>query len=130
MQSNTYGPMSHSSSTTASLHEPAVSATTQTDDFTVLHRFRNKTEFLGKRLTFHEPLFNDIVSHRLPAEGEKPLPTHSNNLRRRSNTSITWTSSDGEITAREDEIDDRSCYIDEYNRLARKVSIIYRKSKI
>jgi hypothetical protein len=38
-------------------------------------------------------------------------------------TSNTWTSSDGEILSDCDEVDDRTVFIQEFNRLARKVFI-------
>jgi hypothetical protein len=45
------------------------------------------------------------------------------NSRRVVRTSNTWTSSDGEILSDCDEIDDRTLFIQEFNRLARKVFI-------
>jgi hypothetical protein len=38
-------------------------------------------------------------------------------------TSNTWTSSDGDVLSDQDEIDDRTVYIQEYNRLAKKVKL-------
>jgi hypothetical protein len=43
--------------------------------------------------------------------------------RRAIRTSNTWTSSDGDVLSDQDEVDDRAVLIQEFNRLARKVSI-------
>ena len=42
--------------------------------------------------------------------------------RRAIRTSNTWTSSDGDILSDQDEVDDRTVFVQEFNRLARKVS--------
>lgn len=41
--------------------------------------------------------------------------------RRANGTSNTWTSSDGGVLSDQDEIDDRIVFVEEYNRLAKKV---------
>ena len=43
--------------------------------------------------------------------------------RRAGRTSNTWTSSDGEVLSDHDEVDDRTVFVQEFNRLARKVSM-------
>ena len=43
--------------------------------------------------------------------------------RRGFQTSNTWTSSDGEVPSEMDEIDDRTLFVQEYNRLAKRVCI-------
>lgn len=40
---------------------------------------------------------------------------------RRARTSNTWTTSDGEVLSDHDEIEDRTLFIAEYNRLSQKV---------
>lgn len=49
-----------------------------------------------------------------------PLPSNTN---RRHDSSATWTSSSGDIGifSDNDEVDDRENFVDEYNRLAKKV---------
>lgn len=42
-------------------------------------------------------------------------------VRRTARTSNTWTSSEGDVLEDQDEIDDRTVFIEEYNRLAKKV---------
>jgi hypothetical protein len=41
--------------------------------------------------------------------------------RRAIQSSNTWTSSSGEILLEHDDIEDRSLFVEEYNRLAKKV---------
>lgn len=41
--------------------------------------------------------------------------------RRAMRTSNTWTSSSGDVLSDHDDIDDRTVFVQEYNRLARKV---------
>lgn len=43
--------------------------------------------------------------------------------RRAVRTSNTWTSSDGDVLSDQDEVDDRTNFVQEFNRLARKVFI-------
>ncbi len=42
--------------------------------------------------------------------------------RRAMQTSTTWTSSSGEVPTDQDDIDDRTVFVQEYNRLAQKVN--------
>jgi hypothetical protein len=43
--------------------------------------------------------------------------------RRAGRTSNTWTSSDGDVLSDQDEVDDRTVFLQEFNRLARKVCL-------
>ena len=43
--------------------------------------------------------------------------------RRAGRTSNTWTSSDGDVLSDQDEVDDRTVFLQEFNRLARKVRL-------
>jgi hypothetical protein len=43
--------------------------------------------------------------------------------RRAGRTSNTWTSSDGDVLSDHDEVDDRTVFLQEFNRLARKVRL-------
>lgn len=54
------------------------------------------------------------------AERSADVPPESK-TRRANITSNTWTSSSGDVVSDQDEVDDRSSYVQEYNRLAKKV---------
>jgi hypothetical protein len=61
---------------------------------------------------------NDNASSTSPIEQTEDRPP-----RRVLLTSNTWTTSSGDVLSDQDEVDDRTVFIQEYNRLARKVSI-------
>lgn len=52
---------------------------------------------------------------------ENPEGNNENEHRRQINSSNTWTSSSGDMLSDQDDIEDRTPFIQEYNRLARKV---------
>lgn len=83
-------------------------------------------KFLQKpRLPRHMKSFADIITNRFivdrSQDSNERYHVRSNFENRMPlQTSNTWTSSSGEPTS-EDEIDDRASFIEEYNKIARKV---------
>lgn len=57
------------------------------------------------------------------ADGQ-PDGHHEGRSRRAMRTSNTWTSSSGDVLSDQDDVDDRTVFVQEYNRLARKVYIL------
>lgn len=64
-------------------------------------------------------------SDNLPQRSDGQLGGHHEGRSRRAvRTSNTWTSSSGDVLSDLDDVDDRTVFVQEYNRLARKVQIL------
>jgi hypothetical protein len=71
--------------------------------------------------------FTNSIPEQAPKSLNKPRSpeplgaSHEKSRWRAAHTSNTWTSSSGDMLSDRDELDDRTIFIQEYNRLARKV---------
>jgi hypothetical protein len=124
MQSFHHGLISRSSSASLSMAERSNVLDSTSDDLTIAQGLLNNSRNLGRQTSLTDvpaslqvhggSILQDESSGSLtaaPAEGS----------RRRVHTSNTWTSSSGEILSEQDEVNDRSEFIHEYNYLANKV---------
>jgi hypothetical protein len=119
-------PFAHGLSTHSSLTSLAVAAHQDildgiSDDVTIATGLltrpgipRRQTSFSGTSLgqqSLKDPACFD--GSRKSSRASRP--------RRAIQSSNTWTSSSGDMPSEHDEIEDRSLFVDEYNRLAKKV---------
>lgn len=79
---------------------------------------RRKSSFLGTSPSRHSLDGMDSQTRLLEVPGSGAVRTRSQRALRSSNT---WTSSDGEHAAEQDELGDRIIFVQEYNLLAKKV---------
>lgn len=115
---------SSSSTIVSHMEGPIIAVDGGIDDVTIVQGLLNNPKNAGKRtsdpiaaacLPTHDVLFapesNMDTLKCLPADAR----------RRHMGTSNTWTSSDAEVPSETDDIVDRSAFVAEYNRLAKKV---------
>lgn len=127
MQAQSHGILSRSSSTTLSVAgRPAYVPEESVDDLAITQRLLDGPNHLGKHILVHEVPFSldGSVAQDDSSDSHRTAPFEGRN-RRGFGTSNTWTSSSGEMLSEQDEIDDRMTFVQEYNRLAKKVQIIY-----
>lgn len=126
MLAQTHGLISRSSSTTLSLADrPAYVPEESVADLVITQNLLDGPNHLGKHLLVHHvPFsFDGSVAQDDSSDSQHNAP-HNGRNRRGFGTSNTWTSSSGEMLSEQDEIDDRMAFVQEYNRLAKKVQSI------
>lgn len=97
-----------------------------TDDITIAQELLNQPKAPRRRFSFTEMY---ISRRRVEGLDEQHQNSEAQTevqgggrSRRVMQTSNTWTSSSGEVPTDQDDIDDRTVFVQEYNRLAQKVS--------
>jgi hypothetical protein len=95
------------------------------DDISIAQGLLNRPRIPSRGASFMGP----SATHRRMANASWDGPTENpesnnneNEHRRQINSSNTWTSSSGDVLSDQDDIEDRTLFVQEYNRLARKVS--------
>lgn len=125
MQSQNHGLISRSSSATLSLVErPSYVPEGSFDDLVITQGLLDGSKNLSKRISFHEVpaglfSYGGSIGQDDSSDSQNAAPLEGR-TRRGFGTSNTWTSSSGDMVSEQDEIDDRSVFIQEYNRLAKK----------
>jgi hypothetical protein len=93
------------------------------DDMTIAAGLLNNSKIPHRTSSFTGT--QDLVrsTGQFRSAGELTDASAAGRSRRAVRTSNTWTSSDGGVLSDQDEVDDRTVFVQEFNRLARKVSI-------
>jgi len=121
MPSFHHGLISRSSSATLSASHPQEIRDGSFEDMAIAQELLNQPRILRSQTTLtgflSGPQGLQIAHSQVEYDGLKD-EKHSRQAMRTSNT---WTSSSGEVLSDHDEIDDRTLFVGEYNRLALKV---------
>ena len=96
------------------------------NDVTIAHRLLTKRSKGSQRitsLTNSASAYLHVAGWDGPSEESEPFEgtQTGHRSRREAQTSNTWTSSSGEVFSEQDEVEDRTDFVQEYNRLANKV---------
>ena len=91
------------------------------DDMTIAEGLLNNSKVPRRTSSFTSTL--GLARSTSQTRGFAPFTDASAHgmSRRAGRTSNTWTESDGEILSDHDEVDDRTVFVQEFNRLAKKV---------
>lgn len=128
MHSTKHNLISRSSSTTLSMAGRPSAASRSSEDQNIAQALltTHKTHARQDSSTTSVSLRNSDGVNRQSGHFNCPsiLPLEGQ-IRRGRRPSNTWTSSSGEVFSETDEVDDRSVFIHEYNRLAKKVEVAF-----
>lgn len=111
------------SSTTLSVHHRQ-DVFDGSSDMVIAQELLNQPPRIPRRQTSLNGFLNELEGHQV-AHGQVDYDGFKNEARTRNmvRSSTTWTSSSAEIPEDRDEIDDRTTFVAEFNRLAQKVRI-------
>jgi hypothetical protein len=91
------------------------------DDLTIVEGLLNKSKVPNRTSSFTG---TQVLSHSTGRFRSSVALTETSVggvSRRAGRTSNTWTSSDGDVLSEKDEVDNRTVFFQEFNRLAKKV---------
>jgi len=121
MQSSNNGLISRSSSTKLSMAKQHDTLASITDDMNIAQGLLTNPK-VPRRSTSLTYFGSPERSIRLPTSSGALAEAYAEGRSRREvRSSNTWTSSSGDVLSDQDEVEDRSVFVEEYNRLARKV---------
>jgi hypothetical protein len=121
MKASSHGLIYRSSSVTFSIaprsdiHDPLC------DDMAIAQELMIGPKPPRRRNSFTGPSLPGFDSSNDDPSSTPPIEQTEGRPRRAILTSNTWTTSSGDVLSDQDEVDDRTIFIQEYNRLARKV---------
>lgn len=121
MQSGSLGHIPRSSSTALSVVQQPEPIP---DDVSIAQGLLNEPKDPRQRTSFTgiSPLRNFDGSDNVPRQSDAVTDGHHERRSRKAmRTSNTWTSSSGDVLSDQDDVDDRTVFVQEYNRLAKKV---------
>jgi hypothetical protein len=121
MGSCTFGLSSRSSLMSLSMAAQQSIVDGTPDDINIATELLTRPHVLHRETSFSGTSFGRQSSQDLHIQGGFNGSIGGSTLRRAIQTSNTWTSSSSEILSEHDDMEDRSLFVDEYNRLAKKV---------
>jgi hypothetical protein len=119
MQSNHAGFISRSSSIALSMAQDPVPMTVAQELLSRPNHVRQRSTFTTRSSRSYYQFDGSDNQQQVAQLSADAYPVGRS--RRAGYTSNTWTSSSGDVLSDQDEIDDRTFFVLEYNRLARKV---------
>jgi hypothetical protein len=112
----------HSSLTSLSIVAQQVISEGLSDDITIATGLLNRPRIPRRETSFSGTSLGQQSLNDLQCEEGLQEASRVGRSRRAIQSSNTWTSSSGEVLSEHDEVGDRTVFVDEYNRLARKVN--------
>jgi hypothetical protein len=130
MPSFHHGLISRSSSATLSVSHPQEIRDGSFEDMAIAQELLNQPRISRSQTTLTGFLSDPQGLQQSHSQIEYDGSKDGKRSRRALRTSNTWTSSSGEVLSDHDEIEDRTLFVAEYNRLAQKVRFLARRCEL